>query len=94
MGESVGRWLRQNIGEVDLRGVHLIAMDEFAIQKGHRYATVIVDTMRKRLLWISRGRGREGIRPFFELLSPKGCFRLQAVAMDMKAAYLEEVRAQ
>jgi transposase len=87
------RWLRKSLGEVDLRDVQLIAMDEFAIQKGHRYATVIVDAMRKRVLWVGRGRGREDIRPFFQLLGPEGCSRIQAVAMDMNAAYLEEVRA-
>jgi transposase len=87
------RWLRKSIGEVDLSAVQLIAMDEFAIQKGHRYATVIVDAIRKRVLWVGRGRRREDIRPFFELLGPEGCSRIQAVAMDMNAAYLEEVRA-
>ena len=62
------RWLRKSLGPVDLRGVQVIAMDEFAIQKGHRYATVIVDALRKRVLWVGRGRGKADIRPFFELL--------------------------
>ena len=33
-------------------------MDEFAIQKGHRYATVIIEPTRKRVLWVGRGRDR------------------------------------
>ena len=86
------RWLRKTLGPVDLRGVEVIAMDEFAIQKGHRYATVIVDAITKRVLWVGRGRGREDIRPFFELLGPEGRPRIKAVAMDMNAGYLEEVR--
>jgi len=65
-------WLYKSLGPVDLGGVEVIAMDEFAIQKGHRYATVIVDAMRKRVLWVGRGRGREDIRPFFDLLGPEG----------------------
>jgi len=69
-------------------------MDEFAIQKGHRYATVIVEPQRKEVLWVGRGRSREDIRPFFKLLGKKGRKRLTAVAMDMNAAYEEEVRAQ
>ena len=32
--------LEQELGPVDLSSVTVIAMDEFAIQKGHRYATV------------------------------------------------------
>ena len=88
------RWLRKTLGPVDLSGVEVIAMDEFAIQKGHRYATVIVDAITKRVLWVGRGRGREDIRPFFELLGPEGRPRIKAVAMDMNAGYLEEVRSQ
>jgi transposase len=88
------RWLRKSLGPVDLRGVQVIAMDEFAIQKGHRYATVIVDALRKRVLWVGRGRGKADIRPFFELLGAEGCTQIKAVAMDMNAGYLEEVRSQ
>ena len=68
-------------------------MDEFAIQKGHRYATVIVEPMRKRVLWVGRGRGREDVRPFFELLGPERCKRLRAAVMDMNAGYELEVQA-
>jgi transposase len=87
------RWLERELGPVDLAGVSVIAMDEFAIQKGHRYATVVVEPYRKRVLWVGRGRGREEVRPFFELLGAQGCAQLQAVAMDMNAAYELEVRA-
>ena len=88
------RWLRRKLGPVNLGEAEVIAMDEFAIQKGHRYATVIVDAMNKRVLWIGRGRARADIRPFFELLGPEGRSQIKAVAMDMNAGYLEEVRAQ
>lgn len=67
-------------------------MDEFAIQKGHRYATVVVDVERKRVLWVGRGRSRAEIRPFFEQLGPERCAQIQAVAMDMNTAYDLEVR--
>lgn len=87
------RHLERELGAVDLRGVTAIGMDEFAIQKGHRYATVIVEPSRKRVLWVGRGRGREDVRPFFDLLGTEGCARLEAVVMDMSAAYGEEVRA-
>jgi transposase len=73
--------------------ITVIGMDEFAIQKGHRYATVIVDMDTKRVLWVGRGRGREDIRPFFHLLGEEGCKRLEAVTMDMNGAYEEEVRS-
>jgi len=78
---------------VDLSRVTVIAMDEFAVRKGHRYATVVLDPQRKRVLWVGNGRSREAVRPFFELLGGEGCARLEAVVMDMTMAYEEEVRA-
>ncbi len=88
------RHLQQTLGPVDLSGIHILAMDEFAIQKGHRYATVIVEPSRKRVLWVGRGRSRADVRPFFELLGREGCERIQAVAMDMNSAFDLEVKAQ
>ena len=85
--------LEHTLGPIDLTGVRVIGMDEFAIQKGHRYATVIVEPQRKRVLWVGRGRSRADVRPFFELLGREGCNALQAVVMDMNAAYDQEVRA-
>jgi len=85
-------YLGRTLGPVDLSGVEQIAMDEFAIQKGHRYATVVVEPHEKRVLWVGRGRSREDVRPFFQMLGEEGCRRLRAVAMDMNASYELEVK--
>lgn len=66
-------------------------MDEFAIQKGPRYAPVSVEPQTKRVLWVGRGRSREEIRPFFEPRGPQGRQRLKAVALDRNGAYEAEV---
>lgn len=88
------RALYRRLGPVDLSDVRVIAIDEFAIQRGHRYATVVVEPLSKRVLWVGRGRGREDLRGFFTLLGPEGCARIEAVVIDMSTAYTEEVRAQ
>lgn len=87
-------YLNRTLGPVDLEGVEQLAMDEFAIQKGHRYATVIIEPRTRRVLWVGRGRSREDVRPFFELLGEDRRARIAAVAMDMNSAYEQEVRAQ
>ena len=87
-------YLEETLGPIDLAGVEQIVMDEFAIHKGQRYATVIVEATTKRVLWVGRGNGREDIRPFFELLGPEGRRSLKAVAMDMSGSFAAEVKYQ
>lgn len=69
-----------------------LAMDEFALYKGHRYASVVLDADTRRVLWIGEGRSRAAIRPFFQALGEAGCARIEAVAMDMNTAFDLEVR--
>ncbi|MDQ3205945.1 MAG: ISL3 family transposase [Pseudomonadota bacterium] len=69
-----------------------LVMDEFALYKGHRYASVVLDADTRRVLWIGQGRSRAAVRPFFEALGPAGCARIEAVAMDMNTAFDLEVR--
>jgi transposase len=72
--------------------VRMLLMDEFALHKGHRYATVIMDAETKRVLWVGKGRSREEVRPFFEWLGKRRCQKIQAVGMDMWPAFEAEVR--
>lgn len=87
------RRLQREVGQFDATGVTHLVMDEFALHKGHRYATVIMDAQRCRVLWVGEGTSREEIRPFFELLGEQ-CDQIKAVAMDMNASFDLEVRAQ
>jgi transposase len=85
--------LTERVGPVDLSDVRQIAIDEFAIQKGHRYATSVVNPVTSKVLRVGRGRGGEDIRRFFEQLGPAGCARLEVAVMDMSDAYELETRA-
>ncbi|MGY4526937.1 ISL3 family transposase [Pseudomonas sp. TE21394] len=69
-----------------------LVMDEFALFKGHRYASVVLDADTRQVLWIGEGRSRAAVRPFFEELGREGCARIEAVAMDMNTAFDLEVR--
>ena len=86
------RRLEQLHGEFVADNVRRLVMDEFALHKGHRYATVIMDAERMRVLWVGEGNSREAIRPFFELLGPERCQQIEAVAMDMNTAFDLEVQ--
>ena len=72
----------------------VLAMDEFALHKGHRYATIVVEPHRKEVLYVGRGKDRAAVKGFFDQLGEAGCRRIEAVAMDMNGAFIEEVRAR
>lgn len=77
----------------DLSHLEVIALDDFAIRKGHRFATLIVEPTRKEVLWVGQGRGVQELRPFFEQLGPVGRAHLRAAVMDMWEPYEAAVRA-
>jgi len=84
--------LRASIQEPDWSRIEYLAMDEFALHKGHRYATVVVDPISRQVLWIGLGRSRETARAFFEQLPEGAAQRIKAVAIDMTTAYELEIR--
>jgi transposase len=85
--------LQQEVVPPDLHRLRRLIMDEFALYKGHRYATVVICADTQQVLWIGEGRSREAVRPFFEWLGPETCSRIEAVAMDMNTALDLEVQA-
>src|SRR6266568_4529735 len=87
------RHLERRLGPVDLSNLRVIAIDEFALHRGQRYATIVVDPCTKRALWVGQGRGQTDLRAFFTLLGPEGCAGIEAVVMDMSPAFMKEVRA-
>lgn len=85
--------LRAHTAEPDWSTIRYLAMDEFALHKGHRYATVVVDPIGRQVLWVGAGRSRETARAFFEQLPEGVAVRIEAVAIDMTTAYELEIKA-
>lgn len=64
-----------------------IAIDEFSIQKGHKFATVVVDIDTKRVIWVGIGKSITEVNKFFEKVGSEGCMQIKAVAMDQNALF-------
>lgn len=74
-------------------GVRQIAIDEFALHRGHRYATIVVDVPTKRVLWLGEGRDGTALTAFFTALGPARCAQLEAVVLDLWRPFLKAVRS-
>lgn len=64
-----------------------LAVDEFAIHKGHKYATCVMDLETGEILWVGKGRATEDFRHFFIEYGISNLTDVKAFAMDMNASF-------
>jgi transposase len=80
--------LERELNPPNFSGLRHMAMDEFAIRKGHEYATVFLDVERNKVLWVCRTRKKEAVEEVFtKVFGKEVCQQIEAVAMDCWAAY-------
>lgn len=64
-----------------------LAVDEFAIHKGHTYATCVMDLENGDIIWIGKGRAIRDFLKFFNDVPADYLSEVKAVSMDMNASY-------
>jgi transposase len=71
------------LGRVDLLGgLVAIAIDEVKYKKGQRYLTVICDHLTGKVIWAAKGRTKEAVNSFFDLLGEERAAQLRFVSCD------------
>ena len=76
-----------------IRGVTTLGVDEISFCKGRKFATLVYDLDRARVLWVGKGKGRESIDRFFnECLSEWQKARILWASCDMSRAYTEAIK--
>jgi transposase len=68
-----------------------IGVDELSYRRHHEYVTVVVDHKRGHVVWAHRGKNADTLKAFFAELGPERCAKLEAVTIDMSAAYIKAV---
>ena len=86
------RDLSRRYARPKLKHLRHIAIDEIAVAKGHRYLTVVMDLDSGAVVFVGDGKGADALRPFWKRLRPSKAV-IEAVAMDMSAAYRQAVSA-
>ena len=85
------RHLQKHFSRPKLKHVTQIAIDEISIGKGHRYLTVVLDLESGAVLHVGEGKGADALERFWKRLRCSGA-KIEAVAIDMSAAYIQAVR--
>jgi transposase len=80
------RDLSRRFAKPKLKHLKRIAIDEIAVAKGHRYLTVVMDLDSGAVVFVGDGKGADALKPFWKRLRPSQA-KIEAVAMDMSAAY-------
>lgn len=80
-----------------LEGIRYLGVDEVARSKGQDYLTLVYDLSPGdncgRILWIKEGRESAVLSEFLDALTAECAAGIEAVAMDMGAAYIAAAKA-
>jgi len=93
--DTVGAIIQRVVGRHrdrdPLDGLTQIGVDELSYRRHHEYVTVVVDHGRGHVVWAKPGKNAETLKAFFDELGPERCAKLEAVTIDMSAAYIKAV---
>jgi transposase len=74
--------------------LELVGIDEKALRKGHRYATILTDLVSGHVIEVCKDRTKEGACEILRSLPASATKSIEAVAMDMWPAYIAAVEEQ
>ena len=86
------KWLERREALRPDHAVRRLGIDEIAIRKGQRYATVFYDLDRREVIGMVLKRKERAVSRFFRRWGKEKCRAVEAVCMDLLAAYLNSVR--
>lgn len=93
VGAVVERIVAERLDPTRLDDLTVIGVDELSFRRNHNYVTVVVDHVKKRVVWIGEGKSADTLSQFFALLGPERIRKLTHVTVDMSAAYIAAIDA-
>ena len=85
-------FLEQQYSKTDYEGLRVLAVDEIATSKGHRYLTVVLDYLSGRVVWVGKDRTKDTLKEFFTGMTDEQKQSLEAIVMDMWDPYIHAVK--
>jgi transposase len=78
--------LERDYGHPRLRGLERLSIDEIYFGRHKKFYTLIINLDNGQIVWVAKGKGGEALSPFWRALRASRA-KIEAVAMDMSAAY-------
>jgi transposase len=78
--------LEKKHGHPRLKELRRLSIDELYLGRQQKFYTLVIDLDSGRIVWVAKGRGADALRRFWRALRLAKA-RIEAVAMDMSAAY-------
>jgi transposase len=86
------RAVERGLARREVEALPHIGVDEKAFRKGHRYATVVSDLDRHRVLYVAEDRKQSSLDGFWKSITAEQLASIEGVAMDMWDPYENSVR--
>jgi hypothetical protein len=93
VGRVCERVVAHGLDPERLDGLVNIGVDEVSWRRHHNYLTLVAEHTSKKIVWGAPGKDTATLDAFFDDLGPERAAQLQAVSMDMGAAFNKSVRA-
>ena len=87
-------WVHDAVNRMDLSDICSIAMYETSFRRGHKYVTVAINEVRRRVFDVEPGRDKTAVKNVGKKLERNGgnTKSVNSVTSDMSASYLSAVR--
>lgn len=89
--EIIKKHLKNRARKIKWKKLKYIGIDEFSIQKGHKYMTIVLDLETGNILYAAKGKDSTTLEKFFKKLKRRR-IKIKAVAMDMSLSFQKGVR--
>lgn len=86
------KWLALREASREVKAVKYLGIDEIAVRKGHRYATLFYDLERREVVGGVLGRETKAVNRFFRRWGKECCAQVEAVCTDLWSAYHSSVK--
>jgi transposase len=91
VGEVVERVVGRKQDPERLSNLRWIGVDEFSHRKGQRYLTLVVDHVKRRVVWAAEGKDSATLRKFFEELGPEKAAEIEGITTDLAGWNLKAI---